>query len=299
MTKARILIVEDDSDLAEMLETFFSTQDYDVTTAAWGAEGLEAARQHPHDVIMLDIRLPDINGYEVCRQLRAQRRTQKVPILFLTEKRDRVDKLQGLELGVVDYITKPFDITEVKLRVRNALNRARQSTPTHSVTELPEGALVNERLTAVLRGDQPRALLAFALRGLPAFRARFGFVAADDVLRALTLMMRNAVRELGSEDDFIGHLDDDTFLLITQPGSAEGIRERVETKMYYSREFFYPLQVRAATGSRLDVEAEAIISLQSAIIDLAAAATADVLALRRQIVALLGGGLRQEPGRSA
>jgi DNA-binding response OmpR family regulator len=122
--KPQILIVEDDLDLAEMLNAYFRVQNYEVLTAAWGEEALKISREQTLQLIMLDIRLPDIDGYEICRQLRTQRRTQDVPIIFLTEKRDRVDKLQGLELGVVDYITKPFDIQELRLRVRNAISRA-------------------------------------------------------------------------------------------------------------------------------------------------------------------------------
>ena len=102
--KPKILIVEDDLDLSDMLGAYFRVQNYEVRTAAWGQEAIKISREEDLSLIMLDIRLPDINGYEVCRQLRQNRRTQDLPIIFLTEKRDRVDKLQGLELGVVDYI---------------------------------------------------------------------------------------------------------------------------------------------------------------------------------------------------
>jgi PleD family two-component response regulator len=188
-----------------------------------------------------------------------------VPVLFLTEKRERDARLQGLELGVVDYITKPFDIQEVGLRVRNVLARAAQPVNTHRVTDLPEGELVNERLMTMLYSPEAWAVVAFELRGIDAFRERFGFVAADDVLRALALMMRNAVREQGSDDDFIGHLEHDVFVIITHAASAAGIRERVQTKMHYSREFFYPLQVRASGGA-LIIDEDEQIDVDAAII---------------------------------
>ncbi|MFN7209434.1 MAG: response regulator transcription factor, partial [Aggregatilineales bacterium] len=119
--KARIMIVEDDPDLSELLQNFFTVQGYEVFSAAWGEEGVRLTREYAPDLVMLDIRLPDIDGYEVCRRIRTNRRTQDIPVIFLTEKRDRVDKLTGLELGVVDYITTPFDIQELRLRVRNVL----------------------------------------------------------------------------------------------------------------------------------------------------------------------------------
>ncbi len=137
--KSHILIVEDDLDLAEMLNAYFRVQGYEVQTAAWGEDAVRMTREDPPDLVVLDIRLPDIDGYEVCRRLRTNRRTQDIPIIFLTEKRDRVDKLTGLELGVVDYITKPFDIQELRLRVRNSLRRATQTLLVNPVTNMPEG----------------------------------------------------------------------------------------------------------------------------------------------------------------
>lgn len=280
MTQPRILIVEDDSDISELLEAHFTTEKYDVLTAAWGAEALEIAREEHLDLALLDIRLPDISGYDVCRQLRLNRRTQDVPIVFLTEKRDRIDKLQGLELGVVDYITKPFDIQELRLRVRNALARANQRPYIHHTTELPEGMLVDERLMKTIYSDSAWSMVVFSLRGLDAFRERYGFVAGDDVLRAVALMLRNAVRELGSEDDFIGHLDNSLFVVITNKDNAEAIRARVQTKMHYSREFFYPLNDRVEGEPNGTIAENEMLALVTALVDHTSGPFADTDAVR-------------------
>lgn len=242
--KPQIMIVEDDLDLSEMLNAYFRVQDYEVFTAAWGEEALRISQEQNLRLIMLDIRLPDIDGYEICRRLRGQRKTQDVPIIFLTEKRDRIDKLQGLELGVVDYITKPFDIQELRLRVRNAIGRAERQPFVNPVTDLPEGSMVDEKLDGLTVSDEKWALLLIAINSLGEFRERYGFVAADDVLRAVTLMVRNAVREHGNESDFIGHLNDEDFIIITRPENIARIRERIETRIQQSREYFYPLSDR-------------------------------------------------------
>ncbi|MEQ8674713.1 MAG: response regulator [Aggregatilineales bacterium] len=244
MEKPQILIVEDDLDLSEMLNAYFRVQNYEVFTAAWGEEALQLSRDHELDIVVLDIRLPDIDGYEVCRQLRQQRRTQDTPIIFLTEKRDRIDKLQGLELGVVDYITKPFDIQELRLRIRNALNRANRQTLVNPVTDLPEGAMVEERIANLTTNTDAWALLQVSISSLSKFREMYGFVAADDVLRAVTLMVRNAVREHGNSSDYIGHLGQETFIIITTPDNVTRIRERIESRIRQSREYFYPLKDR-------------------------------------------------------
>ncbi len=244
MDKPRLLIVEDDLDLAEMLNAYFKVQNYDVVTAAWGEEALEVSRREALDLVVLDIRLPDIDGYEVCRQLRLQRRTQNTPIIFLTERSDRIDKLQGLELGVVDYITKPFDIQELRLRVRNAINRAQRHAMINPVTDLPEGQMVDEKIASLVITDHKWALLRINISSLGRFRELHGFVAADDVLRAVTLMIRNAVREHGNSDDYVGHLGPEDFVIVTGPDNATAIRDRIQNRIEQSREYFYPLKDR-------------------------------------------------------
>lgn len=150
MQKPKLLLVEDEFDLSEMVTTYFRVQNYDVVAVAFGEEAIEAAREHDFALMLLDIRLPDMDGFELCEKLRQQRRNKDTPIVFLTGQRDRMDKIQGLKLGVVDYITKPFDIKELRLRVRNAINRSKTPSMLHAVTDLPEGDLVREKVGAVL-----------------------------------------------------------------------------------------------------------------------------------------------------
>ena len=238
-----ILIVEDDLDLAEMLNAYFRVQGYEVLTAAWGEDAVRIALEHSPDVILLDIRLPDIDGYEVCRRVRTQRRTESIPIIFLTERRDRIDKLQGLELGVVDYITKPFDIQELRLRVRNALRRASLESLVNPVTGLPEGKLVDEQLAQVIEGPD-WVVLAISVQGVSTFRELYGFVAADDVLRAVSLMINNIVKEMGGAGDFVGHFSAEDFVVVTSEVRAREIGERVNSRLSQSMDYFYPLKDR-------------------------------------------------------
>jgi len=280
-TKTQILIVEDDLDLSEMLSAYFKVQDYEVLTAAWGREALDLVQANNVALVMLDIRLPDIDGYEVCRQMRADRHTQNIPIIFLTEKRDRVDKLQGLELGVVDYITKPFDVQELRLRARNAITRAGRQTSSNPVTELPESEIVDGRLGELLTHDDPWAILLVAIKGMSEFRESYGFVAADDVLRAITMMIKNAVREVSGLDDFVGHLAPEHFIVITTPDKAPTLQKRVTTRINQSSEYFYPLRDRETTHHKPDVE---YISIQSGILQ-SGGEYADIEALKTALLA--------------
>jgi len=249
--KSKILIVEDDLDVAEMLNAYFRVQGYEVFTVNWGEDGVRAAETVLPDLMILDIRLPDIDGFEVARRVRADRRTHEIPIIFLTEKRERVDKLQGLEVGADDYITKPFDVQELRLRVRNALKRVSQGSLTNPVSGLPEGALVDERLSDAVH-KSGLALLHISIRNLEAFRDAYGFVASDDVLRAISLMIHNTLKETGSPEDFLGHLDLSDFVVVLSPGTLPAFQEKIKTRLDQSLDYFYPISDREQASRRDD-----------------------------------------------
>ncbi|MFZ6026406.1 MAG: response regulator [Chloroflexota bacterium] len=261
--KPQILIVEDDLDVADMLNAYFRVQGYDVRVANWGEDAVRTSLENAPDLIVLDIRLPDIDGYEVARRLRSDRRTKEVPIIFLTDRRGRSDRLHGLELGADDYITKPFDVQELRLRVRNALRRLSQGTLTNPVTNLPEGVLVEERLKECLTTDG-WALLLVMVENLDDFRDAYGFVASDDVLRALSLMIHNAIREVGSPNDFVGQYGPDQFVIFSTPSILPDLRERIGSRLEQSMDYFYPLKDRGRTdlGNRLNVAMKQLASSQ-------------------------------------
>jgi PleD family two-component response regulator len=184
----------------------------------------------------------------VARRLRGNRRTADIPIIFLTEKRDRSERLQGLELGADDYITKPFDVQELRLRIRNALRRAEQDTLTNPVTGLPDGTLVDERISECLHRFS-WTMLIVSLENLDVFREAYGFVASDDVMRAVSLMVHNAIKELGGKDDFLGHLGPTDFVLITGPEQATNLQDRIRGRLEQSLDYFYPIKDREKPGS--------------------------------------------------
>ena len=260
--KSKILIVEDDPDVAEMLTAYFRTQDYEVYTVNWGEDGVRSALQVNPDLAILDIRLPDIDGYEVARRLRTDRRTSQIPIIFLTEKRDRADRLQGLELGADDYITKPFDVQELRLRVRNALKRVSQGSLTNPVTGLPEGALVDEKLSEVF-GKDGSALLFVSLLNMSAFREAYGFVASDDVLRAVSLMIVNTMREFSRPEDFLGHLSSTELVLVVPPSNLAALSEKLRSRLDQSVEYFYPIKDREQAAKRSDRLGAKLIEISS------------------------------------
>jgi diguanylate cyclase (GGDEF)-like protein len=243
MSKGRLLIVEDDVDISEMLRIYFESQSYTVLTTTHGQEALELCRRNLPNLVILDILLPDIDGYEVCQQLRANLRTSHIPIIFLTQKDERSDQIKGLEHVVDDYITKPFDLQLLMLRVRNSLQRAGWLSLTSPVTGLPSSKLIEDQLRRLMRQDEWSILYA-EIRGLETFNDVYGFVAGDDVLRFTAMILGEVVDELGTGADFIGHVGGDDFVVISGRANGPDIQERVATRFDREVLAFYSFRDR-------------------------------------------------------
>jgi DNA-binding response OmpR family regulator len=259
MSKGRILVVEDDFDISNMLRIYFGAQGYEVAVAPRGGDALTMTRKQLPNLIMLDIMLPDMNGYDVCRELRTTTRTSHIPILFLTQRDERSDKIQGLELGADDYITKPFDIEELKLRVQNAISAAARQTQIDSRSGLPTGRLIEDQLRNLMRTNQDWAYLDLKINAFDTFTDVYGFVAGDEVIRFMALMMSEVIDETGTQEDYAGHPGRDNFVVITHAQDAEAMRQRLierfndEVLQHYSfidRERGYLLVPDAVYGER-------------------------------------------------
>ena len=229
MGKERLLIVEDDADIANMLKIYFTGLGYDVDVAWRGSDALDKTRQVLPHLIVLDIMLPDIDGYEVCRTLRTNTRTSHIPVIFLTQKDERSDRLQGLELGADDYITKPFDIEELKLRVQGAIRRSERESLTDPRSGLPAGRLIEEQLRRTIR-ETAWAYMDIRINYFDQFKDVYGFVAGDDLLRFSAMLIGEVVDELGTPNDFIGHAGGDNFIIVTTESAAPDIRQRLSER---------------------------------------------------------------------
>jgi diguanylate cyclase (GGDEF)-like protein len=243
MSKGRLLIVEDDFDISNMLRIYFDSQGYETIIATRGQEALDVCRRKLPNLVILDIMLPDINGYEVCRNLRSNLRTSHIPIIFLTQKDERSDQIAGLEMGADDYITKPFDLQLLLLRVEGALRRAGWLSLTSPVTGLPSSKLIEEQLRSIMRRHD-WSLLYVGINHINGFNDVYGFVAGDDVLRFAAMLLSEVVDDLGTGDDFIGHTGGDTFIVISTPEAAPRIRNHLVQRFNEEVETFYNFKDR-------------------------------------------------------
>lgn len=236
---SRILVVEDDPDISKMLRIYFDSQGYEVFVEMRGGDTLETCVRKMPNVVVLDINLPDMNGYDVCRDLRSNLRTKHIPIIFLTQKDERSDKIKGLELGADDYVTKPFDIEELKLRVQGAIRRGSLHNLIDPITSLPSGKLIEEQLKDI-KSRQNWTLLYIGINYMEAFKETQGIVALDDVLRFVATLLTETINNEGTLNDFIGHAGSNDFIVITIPETGPKICREVserfnnEVKVFYS-----------------------------------------------------------------
>jgi len=245
MEKGRLLFVEDELDILKMLRIYFDSQGYEVLTASHGNEGWELCRRKLPHLVVLDIMLPDVDGYEILRLIRSHLRTANIPVIFLTQKDERSEKIYGLELGVDDYITKPFDIEELKLRIEGCLRRSRRETLTHPLTGLPTGKFIEDELGKILLAKN-WTLLLFGIENFDAFKEIAGPIAINEVQIFLADVIAEAVTDHGTINDFVGQMTDSEFIVLTTSEAAAAICPTITRRFNAESEIFYPFNIRRA-----------------------------------------------------
>lgn len=231
MSGSHLLIVEDNVDLNEMVCELFEREGYVAIPAFTGAEALEITRSRRVDLALLDVRLPDIDGFAVFRHLRENPDTRRIPVILLTERRERSNKLHGLELGVVDYITKPFDSYELKLRVRNALSRSQMRKSSNPVTEFPLAPETERKLAQLFAYASEWTAFQLSLVDIDRFKNKYGFIAGADLLRAVALTLRSVLRDLDQENAYVGHMTTDDIVFLVPPQVADKVAESLKDRL--------------------------------------------------------------------
>jgi DNA-binding response OmpR family regulator len=213
MTQPRLLIVEDAVDIAEMLQFYFSSHGFDVLIANDGETALTLCRTALPSLVLLDVGLPDIDGFTVCRRLRQTTRFRHLPVIFATKRDRRADKAEGLELGADDFIAKPFDLEDLFLRVQNTISRSARNNLTDPRTGLPAFEIVRQETARA--ADLPgQSIIQLHVRNLAPFRELYSGLTASTVLRAVALLLHNILDEMGQPEAFLGQSAEESFTVI-------------------------------------------------------------------------------------
>ena len=221
-----VLVADDDEDIVRFVEVNLRLEGFEVATASDGEQALQAANDLLPDLVLLDIMMPRLDGFEVCQKLRSESRTKNISIIMLTAKSLSADKVVGLTSGADDYILKPFDPIELIARVRSVLRRAREMRAINPLTQLPGNVSVQEQVAKRVSSGAQFAVLYIDLDNFKAFNDYYGFLRGDEAIKALARCVTDAVQKHehgGGQEGFVGHVGGDDFIAIVEPSVAETV----------------------------------------------------------------------------
>jgi len=223
MFNKKILVIEDTELMQRLICDILSKEGYEVYSAYSGEEGLDKVTAVKPDLIILDIVMPGISGFDVCRILRADESNNLIPIIMLTAQDSEDDKLIGLEMGADDYIVKPFNSRELVSRVRNTLVRIERNRLANPLTGLSGNIEIQTELNHRLANNRQVAFIHCDIDNFKSFNDVYGFAKGDSAIKLTADIIRDAVQMAGNRDDFIGHIGGDDFIIITSWDKYEAI----------------------------------------------------------------------------
>lgn len=221
---ARILVVDDDPDIAGFVQMSLTVEGFDVRTAHDGAMALDLVKRYRPDLMILDVMMPDMDGVEVLRRVRADPVTTNLPIILLTAKGQAPDKVLALQAGADDYVVKPFDTMELVARAQNTLRRSREFREVSPLSGLPGNHRILREVGDRLKLGAPFAVCYCDIDGFKAVNDVYGFARGDEFIVALARKLLDAVATHPSA--FVGHVGGDDFVLICDPADVQPLTEQ-------------------------------------------------------------------------
>jgi diguanylate cyclase (GGDEF)-like protein len=226
--KRKILLIDDEVLLLEVMKTNLEIEGYEVITEMSGETGLVSAFVEEPDIVILDIMMPDVDGWEICQRLRSDSRTKYVPIIMLTALDEAHNVVKGFECGADDYLAKPFDNAELFARIKSVLTKAGRGMAVDPLTRLPGKHQVYEetRKRLELRG-RFFAFIYVDIGNLRLVNYRFGVDRGDLLISKLADILREIVID---EEEFVGFMGEDDFVILSVPLRVSNIFSTVTAR---------------------------------------------------------------------
>lgn len=226
-TTQSILVVDDEPHIVQILKFTLEKAGYQVFTAINGEEGLQQVKDLQPSLVILDVMMPVMDGYEVCRKMRDDFKMNQIPIIMLSAKGDLAERVRGLEGGANDYLIKPYSNDELLLRVSNCLEWNQKQKEANPLTGLPGNTAIDRELMKRIANQKPYSFLYVDIDNFKGFNDHYGYQKGDEIIFFVSAILRKAVEKLGSKEDFIGHIGGDDFVLISDPSRAEFIAQYI------------------------------------------------------------------------
>ncbi|MBN1621212.1 MAG: response regulator [Endomicrobiales bacterium] len=240
MNQKKILVVDDDREIGELIDITLKNDGHLVLRANDGFKGLELAKSQTPDLIIMDVDMPGMDGFTLCKRLRKDKTLHLIPIIILTGSRTQPnDLIEGLQTGADDYILKPFMPQELSIRVTRLLKRTDEHLSVNPLTKLPGTYTLENEITKRIEFRIHFAACYFDLDHFKAFNDHYGYKWGDEIIKYIAGLISKSVVTLGNEDDLLVHVGGDDFIVITTPDKVESICEKVisdfskDTHKYY------------------------------------------------------------------
>ncbi len=240
--QGKVLLVDDDDSIRAVCEEVLANMGFDVACAASLEEARRQVREARPDLLLLDVGLPDGDGFSFLEELKAERASAHLPVIFLSARSDTQAKVRALKLGGDDYLVKPFDALELGARVESVLRRRETELGASPTTQLPGSGAIEREVLRRLGEGTPFAFCYLDLDNLKAYNDYYGYAKADGVIRQTGDLLREIVRQEGALGDFLGHVAGDDFVLVVDTSKVDAVCQRaIEAfdriiPLYYDRQ---------------------------------------------------------------
>lgn len=236
---AKILIVDDDPDIRDVLKLTLEDENYAILEAENGEEALKIITSKPLDLVLLDYKMPVMDGPAVLRKIKSDLLLRHLPIIMVTGKGELEDKIEGLDAGADDYITKPFEPKELLARIRMTLRHTERDLEANPLTRLPGNISILSELSRRLESQSLFAVAYLDLDKFKSYNDKYGFEAGDEVIRETARILLKVTLEKGNSNDFVGHIGGDDFVVITTPEKIDDICQEIIARFDKKSPFFY------------------------------------------------------------
>ena len=239
-----LLVVDDDPFIARLLEIELKAAGYEVRVASDGQQALTAAQERTPDLVLADVMMPNMDGFELTRRLRQDPRTASVSIIMLTARGLSADKLEGFAIGADDYIVKPFDTPELLARIRGVIRRSRDMRAQSPLTGLPGNIRIEEEIDRRVDDGTPFAILYADLDHFKAFNDHYGFMRGDQALQTTARMIEEVAGDVTGGETFVGHVGGDDFVIVVSPTMGVVVAQAIVERFDREAASFYDPQDR-------------------------------------------------------
>jgi PleD family two-component response regulator len=225
-----LLIADDNEDMRAMLRDLFRASGHDVAVASDGVQVLSAIDEREPDLVVLDNSMPNMTGLEVCRRIKENPFTARIPVLMLTAQSGVENKVEGFTAGADEYLAKPFDPRELRARVHALLRLVQREGDRNPTSGLPGGRAIDAEILRRVEAGESFVVCYMDLDNFKPFADTFGFAIADEVIRGLGSAIRDVSTAVSgpANHDFVGHVGGDDFIVITEaPRSTKFVQECV------------------------------------------------------------------------